>query len=472
MNIKPNIAKKIRLGSGSLFAVALIVLAGLHPITTQNLLAESDSAVMTTDITLQAESLSAAFRAVAKQAETSAVRVIGYNTMGYVTGSGFVIRSDGYLLTNNHVAAPSANMYVEFFDGSSYPAEVVGTDPLTDLAVLHIDKTDLPVMKMMTEDNLQVGDWVIAVGCPMGLEQTVTTGIVSAINRKLGIIGDAGRAGYEDFIQTDAAINQGNSGGPLVNLKGEIVGVNSAIVTRTGGSDGLGFAIPASLASYISTELINEGCVSRGYLGVGIQDIDSVLAQSYGLQEDQRGALILTVDPDYPAAKAGLKVEDLIIDIDGHPIGNTSELRNLVATMKPGTEVHLTIIRDAKKRNYNITLGAMEESADQNVVRVNNSKRDRIGIQLADTRPSSYVLVRNIIPGGIAYLAGIRSNDIITEVNGKEVVEQANKQRMSPAKWVDTLIVDSQPGTILRFKISRPTGRRSFETVILAIEIP
>lgn len=280
-------------------------------------------------------------------------------------GSGVIVSPDGYILTNNHVVTDARGesadeISVTLPDGREYIAELVGRDPQTDVALLHIEAADLPYLPMANSDNLLVGDIVFAVGNPMGLSQTVTMGIVSATGRsQLGILG---QAGYEDFIQTDASINPGNSGGALVDANGRLVGINTAIYSRTGGNIGIGFAIPVTLAQSIITNLIESGTVQRGYLGVQIRDMDAALAESFGIEDGKRGALIEGVQDDSPAAKAGLERGDVILSVNGKPIQNTGELRVIIAQIKPGTKVKLNVLRKQKERDVMIELANFDEA--------------------------------------------------------------------------------------------------------------
>jgi serine protease Do len=279
-------------------------------------------------------------------------------------GSGVIVSSDGYILTNNHVVCDARGeaadeITVTMPDGREFPAKLVGRDPQTDVALIRIEAKDLPVIPFANSDNLMVGDIVFAVGNPMGLSQSVTMGIVSAVGRsRLGILGERG---YEDFIQTDAPINPGNSGGALVDAEGRLVGINTAILSRTGGSIGIGFAIPASLARNTATSLMNGGKVERGYLGVTIRSLDTTLAESFGVAAGH-GSLIEGIAPDSPADKAGMKRGDVITAIDGKPVVSESDLRLYVAQKKPGTTIKLTYFRNGKSADADVTLASL--SAD------------------------------------------------------------------------------------------------------------
>jgi Do/DeqQ family serine protease len=278
-------------------------------------------------------------------------------------GSGVIVSPDGYIITNNHVVEGADELTVSLNDGREFPAEMIGTDPKTDLAVIRIDADDLPVITLADSDQVRVGDIVFAVGNPLGVGLTVTMGIVSAKGRSVGILGDVG--GYEDFIQTDAAINMGNSGGALVDARGRLVGVNSAILSPSRGSIGIGFAIPANLATWILTSLIETGSVARGYLGVESDQVTPTVAGQLGLPQATRGALISDIIPGGPAEKAGLRRTDVIVAINGHAISSQTELRLLVARIPPGEVALLNIYRDGAKRNLNVVLGGYVDNPDE-----------------------------------------------------------------------------------------------------------
>lgn len=413
--------------------------------------------------------LSTAFRTVAEDLENSVVRVVAYDEDFRATGSGFVIRSDGYLLTNNHVVA-RGSVVIEFANGERYPASIVGADELTDLAVVQIPASGLRAA-LFSDADLSVGDWVVAMGCPLGLEQSVTAGIVSATNRRLGIIRQrlgrrGGRLGYEDFIQTDAAINKGNSGGPLLNLDGKVVGVNTAILTETGGSDGLGFAIPTSLASAISTELITHGRVRRGFLGVNIQNIDSNLARSYDMAADQHGVLVTSVTSGSAASRAGLQIEDLITQIDGRDVFTADELRNRIAMTPPNTRIPIDIIRDGRRRVLQVELDELPGSRSVSRGAGFDPETDgRVGMSFTMT-DRGQLRVTSVARGGPADLAGIEANDWIQEVNGQSIrdLTTSTERRDETAAWLTRLIDDAPDGSVIRFKVGS-TGSPSFYAV-------
>lgn len=270
-------------------------------------------------------------------------------------GSGFIISEDGYIVTNNHVVDGADDVRVKLSDDREFAAKVVGTDPRTDVALVKIDEDGLVPVSFGDSKNLEIGEWVLAIGSPFGLDQTVTAGIVSATGR-----GNVGIVDYGDFIQTDAAINPGNSGGPLVNLRGEVVGMNTAIFSRSGGSMGIGFAIPIDLIRRIETSLREEGHVVRGYLGVYIQDLTEGLAKSFG-KEDTKGALVGRVLEGAPADKAGLEEGDIVLGVGGHEVENSDDLRNYVAGLRPGTKVDLDVLRNGKRRTLDLEVGKLGE---------------------------------------------------------------------------------------------------------------
>ncbi|MBF0559344.1 MAG: DegQ family serine endoprotease [Nitrospirae bacterium] len=268
-------------------------------------------------------------------------------------GSGVIVDKDGYILTNNHVIKDADEITVRLSDKREFKGKVVGTDPKTDLAVIKIGSDHLPVIKLGDSEKLKVGETVIAIGNPFGLNQTVTSGIVSATGRA-----NVGIADYEDFIQTDAAINPGNSGGALVNVRGELVGINTAIFSTSGGYQGIGFAIPSSMAKVVLDNLINKGKVVRGWLGVSIQPVTQDLAKQFGIK-DEKGALVADVVEDSPAEKAGLQRGDVIIEYDGKDVSDPSTLRNSVAGTPPGKKVAVKIMRDDKKQQLEITIAEL-----------------------------------------------------------------------------------------------------------------
>jgi serine protease Do len=353
-------------------------------------------------------------------------------------GSGFVFASkDGlladktYILTNNHVVANADRIRVRFQDGREFPAKVTGRDPQSDIAVVEIKAGGLPALRWADTSTLEVGEWVVAVGNPFGLSHTLTVGVVSAKGRTSLGIND-----YEDFIQTDAAINPGNSGGPLVNLSGEVVGVNTAIFSRSGGYMGIGFAIPSNLAKSIADQLIASGEVTRGYLGIVIQELTTDLARSFGI-EAGKGILVAQVSKDSPASRGGLRQGDVIISFQGEAVTNVGSFRNRVALVPPGTEVALTLIRDGKHRNVNVTVG--ERSRDKLASSEPVQTTAEIGLTVQTLTPqlaeqlglghSDGVVVTAVRPGSIAARAGIDPGVVILQVDRKPVKTAEQFQR-------------------------------------------
>lgn len=269
------------------------------------------------------------------------------------SGSGVIITPNGHIVTNNHVVAQAADIVVSLYNGRAYKAEIVGTDPSTDLAVLKIDEKNLPEAMLANSDDVRVGDWVLAVGNPFNLASTVTAGIVSAKARNIHILSD--NSAIESFIQTDAAVNPGNSGGALVNLEGELVGINTAIATPTGTYAGYSFAVPSNIVKKVMNDLIEFGEVQRGYLGVVVQDLNWQLAEQLGLDLSQ-GVVVANLVRNGPADRAGIEVKDVILEIEGNPIHSTSRLQEIVGSRKPGDELDVVVQRKGKKQNMSIRL--------------------------------------------------------------------------------------------------------------------
>ena len=312
-------------------------------------------------------------------------------------GSGVIVSSDGYILTNNHVVEGADELKVTLADDRDFMAKVVGTDPKTDVAVLKIEAEGLPTVTLADSDKLRVGDVVFAVGNPLGVGQTVTMGIISARGRsKLGLLENV--SGYEDFIQTDAAINMGNSGGALVDTRGRLIGINSAIITPARGSDGIGFAIPVNLARFIMNSLVETGAVARGFLGVtGGDALAADLAEQLGLKRDARGVVVTEIEPGSPADEAGLRRSDVVVALNGQTVSSWEELRLLVAQTLPGSEAKLRILRDGKPRDLKVTLGRVVENPDElfagvDVAPLAPDARRRLGLN--DPRITGLVVTR------------------------------------------------------------------------------
>ncbi len=339
-------------------------------------------------------------------------------------GSGFIVSADGYILTNAHVVDEAAEVTVKMTDRREYTAKVVGVDKRTDVAVLKIEAKNLPTVRVGDPSRLRAGEWVIAIGSPFGFDNSVTAGIVSAKARSL----PGEDSNYVPFIQTDVAVNPGNSGGPLFNLNGEVVGINSQIYSRTGGYMGLSFAIPIDLATNIKDQLISTGRVSRGRIGVGIQDVNAQFAESFGLDRP-RGALVGSVEDDGPAAKGGVKPGDIILSANGRSIERSSELPAVIAGIRPGTDAQLEVWRDRGVRKLNVKVVELKENAEKVATRGNDAapESDRLGLAVRELSPaeqrqagaSGSLVVENA--DGPAAEAGVQPGDVILGVNGRTV---------------------------------------------------
>jgi serine protease Do len=338
-------------------------------------------------------------------------------------GSGVIVSEDGYILTNNHVVAGADEVTVTLASDRDVPARVVGTDPMSDLAVVRVQEKHLPAATLGDSDNLRIGEWVVAAGNPFGLRDTVTAGIVSAKGRSNVRIAE-----YEDFIQTDAAINPGNSGGPLIDLHGRVVGINTAIATRNGGNDGVGFAIPVNMAKSVMDSLIHNGQVVRGWLGVAIQPLDEALAKSFGYDSTE-GALIGDVLPNSPAEDAGLKAGDIVVKFGDIKIHDMQQLRNLAAATEPGTTVRIEVIRNGQPETVQLEVTQREAEVAMSPGR---DVSDELGLGVANLTPQQArtlgldsgthgVLVTQVNPGGLAHMAGIEPGNLIVDVQGVPV---------------------------------------------------
>ena len=349
-------------------------------------------------------------------------------------GSGFVIDPEGYIVTNNHVVEQAEEVTVTFQDDSKYEAKVVGRDPKTDLALIKIETdNELPYVSFGDSDEARVGDWVIAIGNPFGLGGSVSAGIISARSRNI----NAGP--FDDFIQTDAAINRGNSGGPLFNIDGEVIGVNSAIFSPSGGNIGIGFSIPAALAEPVLEQLREYGRTFRGWLGVKIQHLTEEIADSLGLEEP-RGALVLAVNPDSPAKAGGLKAGDVILRYAGQPVEEMRELPRMVAETKADTEVEIVVWREGDEETLDVTVGEMEEETPQVAAGEKGDRGDEqssraedyLGLKVATLtrsirkefnieQPREGVMVLGVEPGTAGDESGLRRYDIIVQANQRAV---------------------------------------------------
>ncbi|SFF48331.1 serine protease Do [Fontimonas thermophila] len=347
-------------------------------------------------------------------------------------GSGVIVdAAKGYVLTNNHVVENAKEIKVRLNDDREFVAKLIGRDPDTDIAVLKIEADKLSAVPMGDSDTLQVGDFVVAIGSPFNLRQTVTSGIVSALGRTG--VGD----GYADFIQTDASINPGNSGGALVNLRGELVGIPSMIYSRSGGNIGIGFAIPVNLAKSVMNQLIEYGAVQRGRIGITGQDLTPDLAKAFGLK-DTRGVVITRVLPKSPAEKAGLKPEDVILEANGKPLEGMAQLRNIVGLLRVGDKVQLKILRDGKPRLVTVTVGKDDEAASAGddfdprlagatFAPLDDSTRTSAGVDAG-------IVVQSVQPGSPAMRSGLRQGDIILSVNRKPVATLEEFRALTKSK--------------------------------------
>ena len=367
-------------------------------------------------------------------------------------GTGVIITRDGYVLTNNHVVDGADEVNVNLSDERTFPAKVVGVDDKSDLAVLKIDAGNLVPARLGDSDAMEVGEWVLAVGSPFGLDQTVTAGIVSAKGRA-----DMGITDYEDFIQTDAAINPGNSGGPLVNLKGEVVGINTAIASRTGGYMGVGFAIPSNMAQSVMDSIIENGSVERGFLGAGIQDLNEDLASSFGYKGTD-GVLIGDIVADGPAAKAGLEPGDIVVKFNGKPTHKAHQLRNAVAATKPGARSTLDAVRNGKLIHLEVEVGRLDNQAV--AVRGREASVD-LGMTVqtltaevarqVGADDDEGVVVTAVEPGSVAGRVGLQPGDVILAIGNAAVKDVGDFREAVKA-------MDVSQG--IRMQIMRDGGRR------------
>src|SRR5690349_21442234 len=367
-------------------------------------------------------------------------------------GSGVIVNPDGYILTNNHVVANASDVEVVTRDRKNYKAKIVGRDAATDIAVLKIEATDLPIITIGDSSKLQVGDVVFAIGDPFGIGETATMGIVSAKGRTLG--GAIER--YEDFIQTDAAINPGNSGGALIDLHGDLIGVNTAILSGGGGNQGVGFAIPIDMARNVMQQIVDHGKVVRGHLGVMIQGVDPDMAKQFGLSQGG-GALVGDVTPNSPAAKAGIQRGDVILELNGKPVTSQDELSVRISETPPGTPVHLKIFRDGKSQDVTVTLDELTEKEEQ-AATGENAGAALSGVQVENLSqqdaqelglPASThgVVVTSVDPSSQAAAADLERGDVVQEVNRKPVRNmQQYREAISSAGEQSVLLLVNRAG--------------------------
>jgi serine protease Do len=369
-------------------------------------------------------------------------------------GSGFILDREGYIVTNNHVIDRAEEIQVKLADGREFKATVVGRDPNTDLALIRIKGgSDLTPLPLGNSDRLDVGTWVVAIGSPFGLEQTVTAGIVSAKGRVIG----AGP--YDDFIQTDASINPGNSGGPLLNLEGEVVGINTAIIA---GGQGIGFAIPVNLAREVIPQLKAHGTVTRGWLGVAIQDLTQELARYYGMG-DRKGVLVTEVFPGEPADKGGLKARDVILSVDGREVSTSRELSRTVASIPAGKEVAVQVLREGKPLSRTVTI-AKRPAGETALAGGKEEEQGPLGLTVGEMKPeiarslgldekTKGLVVLSVTPGSTADRAGFQQGDLLLEINRKPLDSmdtlKAELSRIEKGKPVQVLVNRPKSGMIV-----------------------
>jgi len=372
-------------------------------------------------------------------------------------GSGFIISDDGYVLTNNHVIDQADEILVRLNDREEFTAVVIGTDASTDLALLKIDGDNLPTVQLGDSESLKVGEWVVAIGSPFGLDYSASVGIVSAIGRSIPT--EQGED-FVPFIQTDVAINPGNSGGPLFNLEGEVVGINSQIYTRSGGSNGISFSIPAHLAKQVVEQLKENGEVKRGWFGITMQKMDKDLAESLGLEKNQ-GALVSEVQEDGPAAEGDVKAGDVIVEIDGHKISTINDLSHVVGITKPGTNVDIIVVRDGEKQTLSVEIGTRGGNDEFAF----SGGADRLGLNVVDLdeklmsqlRMGSGVVIEVVEADSAAAKAGLRAGDVIVRLGNYQVSDITSYGTLVEK------IPQGQPVTVRFYR----QGRAVFTTIVV-----
>ena len=371
-------------------------------------------------------------------------------------GSGVIVSPEGYILTNNHVVDGATDIRVTLADKREFTARVVGTDPHTDIAVLKVNAGDLPAITLGDSSKVQVGDYALAIGNPFGVGETVTMGIVSAKGRtNLGI------EDYEDFIQTDAPINPGNSGGALINDRGELVGINTAIIAHgSEGNQGIGFAVPVNLARQVMDQILKNGKVVRAYLGIVPQDVTPAIARAFHVETTHGGALVGDVSPDSPAQRAGIQKGDIILDVNGKPVGDANELRMTISMMAPGTSVKLNVLRNGEQRPMTVALAELPTKQENAGLNQQDSDNALAGVSVDNLTPDTArqldlppsttgVVVTNVDPSSQAADSGLHSGDVIQEVNRKPVRNRAEFQAAVRNAGKDPLLLVNRGGNTL-----------------------
>jgi serine protease Do len=373
-------------------------------------------------------------------------------------GTGFIISEDGYIVTNHHVVGNADRVRVKLTNGTEYLAEVVGSDEATEIALIKIDENNLPTVPLGDSDELQVGEWALAIGNPFGLSHSVTAGIISAKGR-----GEVGITDYADFIQTDAAINPGNSGGPLLNIDGEVIGLNTAMYSRSGGSMGIGFAVPINMVRHVTDQLRTDGKITRGFLGISIQNVTPELADWFEI-DGGNGILVAEVQEDSPAQEGGLLRDDIIVELDGRAIDEIGSFRSRIATTEPGEKVDLKIVRDGKELDKRLAVGSLNP---ENASLLGTTPGGRLGLELEELTPDiadqlgynfeEGIVIKAVENDSAAQRAGVRPGMIVLEVNRRAVksVEQL-RDVLSGADAGEPVLLLVQHRGVMRYLILRP----------------
>lgn len=389
-------------------------------------------------------------------------------------GSGIIVNTDGYILTNHHVIKDVDELRVKLIDGRETDAEIVGSDPNTEVALIKIDLDDLVSVELGNSENVEIGEWVIAIGSPLELTSTVTAGIVSALSRDIPIIQQQNqtRYGIDNYIQTDAAINPGNSGGALVNMNGEVIGINTAIATPTGNYIGYGFAIPINIAKNVMDDFIEYGEVRRGYLGVAIDNMDAIKAKGVGLDKP-RGVMIISVMEGKAADKAGIEAGDVILKVEGLEVNRVNELQTKVASYDPGKEIEVVIWRDGKEKTIDVVLESIEGAvaSSSTTAQPEERKLEKVGLQVQDLNSNQLsrfdldngILVQSVERNSKAARAGINRNEVIYEIDGSTIKSVSD---------FEDYLNDYDSGDVVKLKVRRRDSGNDYFDRLLFMEIP